>query len=148
VLSALSVAVAPDWQGKGISREAVKAMRQLAVDRGLKALIAPVRPSLKPQYPLMPPDEYAHLTRPDGLPFDPWMRVHARLGARLIRVCPHAMLIEGTLEQWKTWTGVPFPVSGEYVVPGALMPVQVDCAAGRARYVEPNVWMVHPLDAC
>jgi hypothetical protein len=34
-----------------------------------------------------------------------------------------------------------FPEDGEYVVPGALVPVRFE--AGVGRYVEPNVWMRH-----
>jgi hypothetical protein len=36
-----------------------------------------------------------------------------------------------------------FPDDGEYVVPGALAPVTF--ADGRGLYVEPNVWMRHPV---
>jgi hypothetical protein len=37
------------------------------------------------------------------------------------------------------------PESGEYVVPGALELVTIDRNVDRGTYVEPNVWMVHPL---
>src|SRR5258708_31304265 len=40
---------------------------------GLGLLIAPVRPSWKDRYPLIPIAEYAAWRRADGLPFDPWM---------------------------------------------------------------------------
>jgi hypothetical protein len=43
--------------------------------------------------------------------------------------------------QWEERTGLSFPVSGDYVVPGALAPVTFDREAGRGVYVEPNVWM-------
>jgi len=35
------------------------------------------------------------------------------------------------------------PGSGDYIVPGALVPVTVDCGRNEGRYVEPNVWMKH-----
>ena len=35
------------------------------------------------------------------------------------------------------------PEEGDYVVPGALVPVRFE--GGRGTYVEPNVWMRHPL---
>jgi hypothetical protein len=54
------------------------------------------------------------------------------------------MRIEGTQEEWEAWTGMQFPDDGEYVVPGALVPVTF--AGGRGVYVEPNVWMRHPVD--
>ena len=36
-----------------------------------------------------------------------------------------------------------FPEDGDYVVPGALVPVHFK--NGRGVYVEPNVWVRHPL---
>ena len=36
-----------------------------------------------------------------------------------------------------------FPQTGDYVVPGALVPVQIDRERDQGIYVEPNVWMVH-----
>ena len=89
--------------------------------------------------------DYIARVRPDGLPEDPWLRVHARMGAHIVKVCPTAMTISGTLTQWREWTDVPFDRSGEVIVPGALSPVSVSVEHDRAVYVEPNVWMVHPL---
>jgi hypothetical protein len=86
-------------------------------------------------------ERYARWTRADGLPFDPWLRVHARLGAELLEVCPASMMVDGAREEWEAWTGMAFPDDGDYVVPGALAPVAF--AGGRGRYVEPNVWMRH-----
>ena len=36
-----------------------------------------------------------------------------------------------------------FPDSGSYVVPGALVPVEIDLERDEGLYREPNVWMVH-----
>lgn len=41
---------------------------------------------------------------------------------------------------------MPFPQSGRCVVPGALVPMDIDREAGRGLYLEPNVWMVHTID--
>jgi hypothetical protein len=38
-----------------------------------------------------------------------------------------------------------FPESGAYVVPHALVPVEIDREREVGRYVEPNLWMEHPL---
>jgi hypothetical protein len=88
-------------------------------------------------------ERYVRWTRDDGLPFDPWLRVHARLGAELLEVCAASMTIEGSTEEWKAWTGLEFPDDGDYLVPGGLVPVRVE--NGRGSYVEPNVWMRHPV---
>ena len=55
------------------------------------------------------------------------------------------MTIPGSVGDWEEWTGRHFPVSGDYVVSGALQPVSIDRDADRGVYVEPNVWMHHRL---
>ena len=112
-----------------------------AARSGFSSLIAPVRPTWKARYPLIPMDDYVGWTRADGLPFDPWVRLHARLGAEQLDVCPASLTIEGTREEWEDWAGMGFPADGRYVVPGALVPVEF--ASGRGVYVEPNLWMRH-----
>lgn len=146
MVSAIQIVIARDYQGKGVSRQAVQAMRRIAKRAGFETLVAPVRPNLKAQYPLTPMERYITWQRPDGLPFDAWLRVHARLGAEIVKVAPESMNISGTVAEWARWTGMPFPESGEYVIPGALNPVQVDCEGDRVTYIEPNVWMHHALD--
>jgi hypothetical protein len=123
----------------------VAAMRDMVAGLGFSDLYAPVRPSQKSREPDMPMSEYVDLWRDDGLPVDPWLRVHARLGGEIVAVCPTAMTITGTLAQWRAWTGLPFDQSGPVVVPGALVPVHVDVPNDHAVYVEPNVWMRHRL---
>jgi hypothetical protein len=88
--------------------------------------------------------EYVDRRRADGLPEDPWLRVHVRIGGRIGPVCPLSMMIGGTPDQWRRWTGLPFDTDGRVVVPGALAPVLVDLAADTVVYVEPNVWVEHP----
>jgi hypothetical protein len=142
VLSAMVAVVDRSRHGGGLSRLLIEGMRDLAAREGFSSLIAPVRPTWKDRYPLIPMERYAWWTREDGLPFDPWLRVHARLGAELLEVCPASMRIEGTREEWEEWADLAFPDDGEYVLPGALVPVVFQ--DGRGVYVEPNVWMRHP----
>jgi GNAT superfamily N-acetyltransferase len=144
-LSAIQAVVHPDLQGQGLSRVLISAMADTARAVGLTALVAPVRPTMKPLYPLVPMERYVRWTRDDGLPFDPWMRVHARLGAEVVKVCHLSMTIAGTVADWEKWTGMAFPDSGDYVVPGALVTVAIDRDRDEGVYVEPNVWMRHPL---
>ena len=88
VLCALLAIVDAKHQGRGLSRVILEAMRSLASERGLRALIAPVRPTLKSSYPLTSMERYIEWRRNDGLFFDPWMRVHQRLGAKVLKVAP------------------------------------------------------------
>lgn len=147
VVSALLAVVPPAHRGRGLSSVVLGAMKAVAADRRLGALIAPVRPTLKERYPLTPMEHYAWWEREDGLPFDPWLRVHRRLGARLLEVAPESMIIEGTIPEWEEWTGMRFPESGSYIVEGALQPVVMDLERDLGVYREPNVWMRHPLTA-
>ena len=123
---------------------AVDAMKRIGRSHGLGGMIAPVRPNRKSEYPKTPIEEYITWFGDDGRPFDPWLRVHHDLGARIIKPCKRAMLITGTVAEWEGWTGMRFFESGEYIVPGALVPVVIDCERDIGTYVEPNVWMHHP----
>jgi hypothetical protein len=144
-LCAMQAGILPGHRGEGLSRVIIGAMREVAASLGLPDLIAPVRPNQKAFYPLTPIERYVTWTRDDGLPCDPWLRVHARLGAEIVRIAERSMTISGTVADWESWTGLALPDSGEYVVPGALVPVVVDRDADSGLYVEPNVWMRHRL---
>jgi GNAT superfamily N-acetyltransferase len=143
-LSALSAEVLPDQQGRGISRTVLGAMADLARAAGLRSLVAPVRPNGKDRHPLVPIDEYVTWQGEDGLPLDPWMRVHARMGAVVLRTEPESLRITAPVEQWESWTGAGFPGNGEHVFPGGLAPLTVRDRVGR--YWEPNVWMLHRIN--
>jgi GNAT superfamily N-acetyltransferase len=144
-VSALAAEVESGHQRRGLSRLILMAMAEAARQAGLGPLVAPVRPSWKDRYPLIPIGTYAHWKRPDGLPFDPWMRVHSRLGAAILRPEPQSMQFHAPVADWEQWTGLELPGPGEYVFPGGLAPLTV--ADGTGRYWEPNVWMVHPTPA-
>jgi hypothetical protein len=143
VLCALVIMVPRDRQGAGVSAEAVQAMLELARRNGLNGLIAPVRPSWKDRYPLVPIERYAGWRRSDGLLFDPWLRVHERLGARVLKPEPRSLRITGTVSEWEQWTGMSFPESGDYWFPGGLATVAIDREAATGCYWEPNVWLQH-----
>ena len=147
VLCALVAVVDSRHKGRGLSGLVIRGMAQAAARAGLECLVAPVRPTWKDRYPLVPLDRYMRWTREDGLPFDPWIRLHRRLGAEILAVAPRSLDIRGTVPEWEEWTGMAFPESGDYVVPGALVPVRIDCECDEGHYVEPNVWMRHSISA-
>jgi GNAT superfamily N-acetyltransferase len=142
-LSALAVEVADSVRGQGVSHLAIEALAAIAHGNGLGALVAPVRPSWKDRYPLIPIDQYANWKRHDGLPFDPWIRVHARLGATILRPAPQSLMIEAPVSDWEDWTEMAFPADGEYTFPLGLAPLHVK--GGTGLYWEPNVWMLHSV---
>jgi hypothetical protein len=145
--SALAAVVDAREQGRGLSSRLITEMRALAARRRCTSLVAPVRPSWKSRYPLIPLATYATWRRADGLPFDPWLRVHARLGARMLTVAPSTLRVTGSVADWEQWTSMEFPGSGLHIVPGALQPVLIDREADLGVYDDPNVWMHHRSSA-
>lgn len=145
MLSAIQIMVHSEHKGQALSYQAVKVMIELARKEKFTNLVAPVRPNQKSQYPLTSMENYIRWQNEQGLPFDAWLRVHARLNAEIVKVCSQAMLIEGTITEWEEWTKMKFPESGEYIVPGALVPVDINIASNRGTYIEPNVWMNHTI---
>jgi GNAT superfamily N-acetyltransferase len=144
VSSALEILIRPSHQGRGLSHAILDAMRQAVKEKGHTTLYAPVRPNGKTD-PHQPMTEYVDQLRPDGLPEDPWLRVHVKAGGKIIEVAPRSMVIAGTLDEWREWTGLPFDTTGDVVVPKALVPVHCDVRHDHAVYVEPNVWVRHDL---
>ncbi|MCF3136625.1 GNAT family N-acetyltransferase [Streptomyces olivochromogenes] len=144
-VSAIAIVVAPHAHGRGLSARMLSAMRDNARAHGFGEVVAPVRPSAKHLEPRTDIAEYAHRVRADGLPHDPWLRVHARAGATIDSIAPASMTVAASLEEWRRWTGLAFDTEGDIDVPGALVPVRCEPERGYAVYVEPNVWMRHPL---
>ncbi|GAA3003427.1 N-acetyltransferase [Actinokineospora diospyrosa] len=141
--SALEINIQVDMRGTGLSAVMLGAMRDNARALGFDTLVAPVRPNGKPAHPEVPMGEYAGWTREDGLPVDPWLRVHVRAGGVIEAVAVRSMTIAGTLAEWRSWTGLPFDRTGQVLVPDALVPVHCDVEHDHAVYVEPNVWVRH-----
>ena len=142
-LCAMAIEILPAHQSRRLSVPMLEQMKAIAVREGFDALLAPLRPSWKERYPLTPIDRYAAWTRDDGLPFDPWLRVHVRIGAEILEPEPESLRITGSVEDWESWTGMAFPESGTYVFPHGLAPLEVDREDDAGRYWEPNVWMLH-----
>lgn len=145
ILCAYQIIVSREARGRGISRIAVETMIAEARQHGLSMLIAPVRPNRKADFPLIPIDEYMGWIREDGLPYDDWLRVHIRLGGRIIKACHNSYTVRGTLEEWHVWTELEYPGNGQYVVPGGLVPITYDKEKNLGLYVEPNIWTVHQV---
>lgn len=145
-VAALFAVVRPELRGTGLSLRLMTVACDNSARLGYAELVVPARPTRKHEHPHMSMHEYAAWTRPDdGLPADPWLRVHVRAGGEIVGVAPSSMTITGTLDEWRAWTGLPFTDSGPVDVPGGFVPVQCDAVAGVASYVEPNVWVRHRL---
>ena len=145
IQSAIQIAIHPDYRGQALSTKMVQAMRAIGESKGFQYLVAPVRPNEKSKYPLTEIDDYITWKTDDGFPFDAWLRVHARIGARIIKPCHEAMTIRSTRAEWEKWTDMKLPQSGRYVIPGALNPIEMDIERDEGVYIEPNVWVVHEI---
>ena len=139
----MAVAVHPDRQRAGLAGQVITALRDRAARAGLRRVVVPVRPTLKSRYPLIPMADFARWARGDGLHIDPWIRTHQRLGAEILCPAPRSMIVTGTVADWQDWTGMAFPQTGRYVVPGALDLVEMDAERDHGSYVETNLWMRH-----
>ena len=145
-LCGLQIALRKEFQGKGLSVIIVKELIRIAKQNDLSFLAVPVRSSLKSTYPLISIDEYIAWQREDGLPFDPWLRVHVKCGGKIIKPCHKAMYISGSIKEWEAWTGLTFLQSGQFIIDGALNPININIDANIGEYVEPNVWVVHEIE--
>lgn len=142
-LCALEIAVHPDHQRRGLSALALEAMLANASAHGFSRLIAPVRPPMKAADPWTSMEDYASRTRGDGLPADPWLRVHTRVGGRIRGIAKTSAVITADLQRWREWVGLPLDVDGRYAIPAGLVPLIVSTELGIGAYIEPNVWVEH-----
>lgn len=145
ILCAFQIITTDKARGKGMSYEAVKTMVEIGRRYGLISLIAPVRPNRKSEYPEMSMDEYIAWKRDDGLPFDDWIRVHIKLGAKILRICDRSYTINASVKDWENWTGMKFSTSGRHAIPGGLAPLDINLENDAGIYIEPNVWMAHQI---
>jgi GNAT superfamily N-acetyltransferase len=135
--------VSPARKASGVAQALIGALIDTAVTHGLSKVIAPVRPTLKHRYPLQSIDAYAKWVRSDGLLWDPWLRLHVRMGGEVIHLAKKAQTMNGTVAQWEEWSGMELPESGDYVIPGGMALLHIDKSANLGTYVEPNVWIRH-----
>ena len=75
-----------------------------------------------------------------------WNTIRDQLGARIVKTCEHSMVIRGTATDWATVDGAPLPESGDYVVSGALSPVELNRETDCGQHLVPNVWMIPDLE--
>jgi GNAT superfamily N-acetyltransferase len=142
-LMAIAISVAPARQGQQLSSRMIQTFTDNARAAGLTAVIAPVRPTWKERYPLIPIERYVEWRRADGLHLDPWIRIHERVGGTILAPAPVSMTIRLPVASWEELTEMRFPDDGEYVFPGGLATLVVSDGIGT--HVEPNVWMQHAV---
>jgi hypothetical protein len=91
----------------------------------------------------MPIERYIQWRRADGLPVDPWLRVHERIGGEIVGSATAAMRVAGSVADWEQWAGMALPERRLNVVPGAPVPLKVDRDRDVGEYLEPACWVRH-----
>lgn len=143
LLAAVFVGVRQEHKKHGLSRTILLSFQPTARAHGFANLVIPVRPNEKPAYPLTSMDDYITWKNENGLPFDLWLRIQERAGGRVIKICHKSKTVHGTRNEWEAWTGMKFPQTGRYIIPGALSPMNFNADRDEGVYIEPNVWMQH-----
>jgi len=145
LLCGLSITINPKYQGKGFSKAMINAMASIGKKQSLHSLVIPVRPTQKQNFPTLSMEKYIQKNRDDGSLFDPWLRIHKKMGGEIISICQKAMKITGSISDWEKWTEMCFDESGDFIIPGALDTVNIDFEKDEGKYIEPNVWVMHKL---
>jgi hypothetical protein len=143
MLGALAISVPAVHRGKGYAKLMIRALVDLAEAKGLRGLVAPVRPSAKVQHPWVPIADYIGWTDETGRVYDPWLRSHLSLGGKLIGPCERSMVVHEHIAFWENWSKQRFERSGAYALEGALAPVAIDLDRQTGKYEEPNVWVAY-----
>lgn len=145
LLLALAVVVESGAKGGGLSSKVLERMKGIADSKGIGELIVPVRPTMKTKYPLVPIEEYSRWIREDGQPFDPWLRVHTKLGGAAFKTTETSMAITGRVGDWETWTGLRIPGGGAHIIEGGLSPLAIDIDKDVGVYHDPCIWVRYRL---
>ena len=111
-LVGLFINVEQEFRRHGWAARVIEGMKDLARRRSLTSIVIPLR--LPTRYErhnaAMPFEEFAFLKRDDGEYRDHWLRLHVRLGARVIGHCntshQHAMNLDDFYQQFELDGGV------------------------------------------
>jgi len=149
-LVGLFIFVEDDFRQQGWANDVILEMRSLAQEKGLRALIIPLRPPLcyKKEYASMPMAEFAGLKREDGYPLDHWVRLHIRLGARILKASEtshqHVMALQDFYDQFSQDV---LPDSGDVLIErnGEWYNVFVDRKRDFVLINQGCVWVQHEL---
>lgn len=171
----LSSSVHPEQRGRGVLPGLIEDAGALAARLGLDHLIGPFRPNgfgaAKAAGGSVDFAAYVEARQASGLPVDPWLRTVSRLGARWLGIAARAMTVTVSVDEFdelrssyepSRWFRLD-PARADLLIArsspevvGAVDEVWecgetgswfVDHAAGRASYVEDNVWGELPVAA-
>lgn len=143
MLGALAISVPTVNRSKGYAKIMIRALVDLAEAKGLRGLVAPVRPTAKVRHPWVPITDYMDWTDDRGRPYDPWLRSHLSVGGKMVGPCERSMVVHEPIAFWENWSSRRFEESGDYALDGAIAPVKIDLKRQTGTYEEPNVWVAY-----
>lgn len=117
-LCLLAATVNPSARRLGFPRILIERAKQAARKLGFSTMIAPVRPTLKNDFPDLDLTDYIAKRNADGEVYDPWIRLHVKSGGEIVNICPDSVRIEATLGKWREWTALPLTTGGSHTIPG------------------------------
>jgi hypothetical protein len=141
-------AVSPDFRGQGVTELFNQGAAKILARHGIARYLSPVRPSNKQHYPNYSMEEFLGWRTPEGDLVDPWLNHFVRMGATELGIAHDAITLSASIEQWTAWTGMYFPVAGDYVIPGGHKMLRVDTDSGIAHYGEDHLWYEIPVEPC
>lgn len=136
----LQIVIFKEYRNQGYSKKMLQHLKMIFKESDLDEFILPIRPILKENHPEISMEEYLDWLI-DDLPYDPWIRLHFREGAELVKVCNNSMEVTGSKIEWMDWTGISINGDGAYAVPGGLTPIQYNESSDVGTYREPNIWV-------
>ncbi len=147
-LVGLFIFIEDQFRQQGWANNVIEEMRTLAQQEALSALIIPLRPPLryKKEYAAMPMDEFAQLKRDDGLPLDHWVRLHTRLGAKILSASEKSHRHVLNLQDFHDhFSSAPLPHSGDVLIErkGEWYNVYVDLERDFVLINQGCVWARH-----
>jgi GNAT superfamily N-acetyltransferase len=139
-IGGLQIIVAKEHLGQGYSKLLIEEGKRIKEKLGFKNFLLPIRPTFKSKFPEMDMTDYINL-KEDNKIYDPWIRTHLSGGAKIIKICSKAMHIYGNLPVWERLLNQKISESGNYLVKGALNPVEIDIEKDYGEYFEDNIWI-------
>ena len=143
-LLVLAGIVNPAFRGRGLSEVLITAFKKLASAKEFHKILIPVRPVGKSKYPKLSIQEYAAMRREDGQLLDYWLRVHEKVGGRMLDVEESSQLVEAPLNFWESYRTCT-DNKGYFFEKDCLSCVNINYERNLGIYHDPCVWMLHEL---
>lgn len=142
-LVVLAAIVDPVLRGTGLSGVVLTHYFHFAATLGFRNVLVALRPLGKERHQEIALEDYVERHK-SGLLTDGWIRLHERLGGKIIGCSPISQFVRGTRAEWREWLGEGVSVpEGCNCVSAALGTVQFDPSNDVGVYYDPCVWIHH-----